>query len=135
MSFYKSPLLLFFIMFVLQSVSHAQSTKRNSILFYNIDDWAEVYINGKMVFKQVADAGHLANEVEFDLNPHIKNLKDPLVEIRLINGLCETCESGNGRTIEFEVFQNGESVDYIIEEGDSMGGDVVFTIQYEWGYI
>jgi len=36
---------------------------------------------------------------------------------------------------EFDVFQDGESVDYIIEEGDSMGGDVVFSITYELGYI
>ena len=109
--------------------------ERNSILFFTIDNWAEVYVNGKMVFKQDTEAGQLKEEVEFDLNPFINKLNDPLVEVKLINATCETCEGGNGWTIEFEVFQNGESVDYIIEEGDSLGGDVVFSIEYEWGYL
>ncbi|SMD37745.1 hypothetical protein SAMN04488029_3441 [Reichenbachiella faecimaris] len=126
---------IFFFGINTASQAQAQTDLKNSILFLAIDDWAEVYINGEMVFNKMASSGHLASEVEFDLNPFIKGKQDPIVEIRLINAVCATCEAGNGWIIEFEVFQNGESVDYIIEEGDSMGGDTVFTISYEWGYI
>ncbi|MEO9967481.1 MAG: hypothetical protein ABJF11_16910 [Reichenbachiella sp.] len=115
--------------------SFAEAPKRNSLLFLEIDDWVEVYVNGEMVFKQAASGGDLNEEIEFDLNPFIEGKIDPIVEIKLVNAQCHTCESGNGWKIEFEVFQEDESVDYIIEEGDSIGGSVVFTIQYEWGYI
>ncbi|MEP2026666.1 MAG: hypothetical protein ABJH98_09025 [Reichenbachiella sp.] len=113
----------------------AQTKLRNSILFYAIDDRIEVYVDGELVFEKLASAGNLVNEVEFDLNPHVSDKIDPIVEIRLINSTCTTCESGNGWLVEFEIFQEGNSVDYIIEEGDSLGGDTVYTISYEWGYI
>lgn len=116
-------------------VLYAEAPKRNSLLFLEIDDWVEVYVDGKMVYKKAASEGDLNEEAEFDLNPHIAGKVDPIIEIKLINATCHTCESGNGWKIEFEVFQEDESVDYIIEEGDSIGGSVVFTIEYEWGYI
>ncbi|WP_420582930.1 hypothetical protein [Reichenbachiella sp.] len=133
-SFYKFLLtLLFFTLGTLQL--KADAPKRNSIIFFEIDDWVEVFVDGKQVFKQAAAGGDLDEEIEFDLNPFIKGKIDPIVEIKLINALCHTCESGNGWRVEFEVYQDDESVDYIIEEGDSMGGNVVFTVEYEWGYI
>lgn len=88
-----------------------------------------------MVFKKEAYEGVLGEEVEFDLNPYIKNTEDPIVEVKLINAICNTCEITNGWKVEFEVFQDGESVDYISEEGDSIGGQEVFSIEFEWGYI
>lgn len=135
---YRNILLFFLIGVFLSSIASQASNQvqsKNSILFFSIDDWAEVYVDGKMVYKKIASSGHLEEAVEFDLNPFIQDKTDPIVEIRLINALCNTCNAGNGWIIEFEVFQNGESVDYIIEEGDSLGGDTVFTITYEWGYI
>lgn len=116
-------------------LSIAEAPKRNSLLFLEIDDWVEVYVDGEKVFKKAASGGDLVEEIEFDLNPYIQGKIDPVVEIRLINAVCHTCESGNGWKLEFEVFQEDESVDYIVEEGDSMGGNVVFTIEYDWGYI
>lgn len=132
--FCKSFLLIIFLLGSI-TFSKAQDQKRNSILFFEVDDWVEVHVNGKMVFRKAADGGNLGDEVNFDINPHIANLKNPIVEIKLFNAQCPTCESGNGWIIEFEVYQNGESVDYIIEEGDSLGGGEVFSIEYEWGYI
>ncbi|MEO9806653.1 MAG: hypothetical protein ABJF04_25555 [Reichenbachiella sp.] len=123
------------VLMALVHLSYAEAPKRNSLLFLEIDDWVEVYVDGKKVFTKAASGGDLNEEVEFDLNPHIAGKVDPIVEIKLINAKCHTCESGNGWKVEFEVFQEDESVDYIIEEGDSMGGNVVFTIEYEWGYI
>lgn len=130
----KTTMLTFIFVLASFSFSNAQP-KKNSILFHAIDNWVEVYVEGKMVFKQASDAGQLDGDVDFDLNPFIKDLRDPIVEIKLINATCSTCDTSNGWVIEFEVFQDGESVDYIIEEGDSMGGDVVWSIAYEWGYI
>lgn len=121
--------------FALAATVQAEAPKRNSLLFLEIDDWVEVYVDGVMVFKKAASGGDLNEEVDFDLNPYVEGKDAPIVEIRLINAECYTCEAGNGWKIEFEVFQNDESVDYIIEEGDSIGGSVVFTIEYEWGYI
>ncbi|MDW3209263.1 MAG: hypothetical protein ABJO02_10470 [Reichenbachiella sp.] len=131
---YKTALVIsFFTLGVLQL--RAEAPKRNSIIFFEVDDWVEVFVDGKKVFRQAAAEGDLDGEVEFDLNPFIQGKIDPIVEIRLTNANCHTCEAGNGWRVEFEVYQEDESVDYIIEEGDSMGGNVVFTIEYEWGYI
>lgn len=129
---YSTTLILFFVSFL---ALHAETPKRNSILFFEIDDWVEVYVDGKKVYAKAALEGDLGEPVDFNLNPFIEGKVDPLVEIKLINAKCPTCESGNGWTVEFEVFQDGESVDYIIEEGDSIGGSVVFSIEYDWGYI
>lgn len=128
-------LLTFCLLFSFESQASNRPEKKNSILFFSIDDWAEVYVNGEMVYKKMALSGQLEEQTEFDLNPFLKDKIDPVVEIKLINAICDTCNAGNGWIIEFEVFQNDESVDYIIEEGDSLGGDTVFTITYEWGYI
>ncbi|MDW3210413.1 MAG: hypothetical protein R8N23_11125 [Reichenbachiella sp.] len=130
----KTSALTFIFVLVSYCISNAQPAK-NAILFHSIDDWVEVFVNGELVFKQASDRGQLKQDINFDLNPFINNLVDPIVEIKLVNAMCSTCDTSNGWTIEFEVFQDGESVDYIIEEGDSMGGDVVWSITYEWGYI
>ena len=131
---YKIALAVSFLTLgVLQS--NAEAPKRNSIIFFEVDDWVDVYVDGKKVFRQAAAEGNLGEEVEFDLNPFIQGKIDPVVEIRLTNSKCHTCETGNGWKVEFEVYQEDESVDYIIEEGDSIGGSVVFTVEYDWGYI
>ncbi|SMD37736.1 hypothetical protein SAMN04488029_3436 [Reichenbachiella faecimaris] len=131
---YQRLLTVIVIMIAIVNISQAQP-KRNSILFFSIDNWVEVYVEGEMVFKKASDAGNLKQPVEFDLNPFIQGIEEPLVEIKLINAKCTTCDTSNGWIIEFEVFQDGESVDYMLEKGDSMGGDTVFTMIYEWGYI
>ncbi len=133
-SFFKTlPFLLVLTLF--STLLRAEAPKRNSILFLSIDDWVEVFVDGQRVFTKAAERGELGEEVDFDLNPFIQGKVDPVVEIKLTNAKCQTCDSANGWRVEFEVFQDDESVDYIIEEGDSMGGGVVFTIAYDWGYI
>jgi len=128
---------LIFIIAILSGtyLSVAQQPKRNSILFFEIDDWVEVYVDGEMVFKKEAFEGQLGEAAGLDLNPFLKNKIDPIVEVRLINAICHTCESGNGWLIEFEVIADGESVDYILEVGDSLGGQVVFSMEFEWEYL
>lgn len=106
--------------------------KKNAIIFMEIDDRADVYVDGKKVFSKATAYGTLGEEVEFDLNPFLVEGQDQTVEIRVVNHQCNSCSSNNWKVV-YEVFQDGESVDFLVEEGESKGEtQEVFSMVYDW---
>ncbi|UXX77804.1 hypothetical protein N7E81_10520 [Reichenbachiella carrageenanivorans] len=116
--------------------AEGNTLKRNSLLFFDLDDWVEIYVDGKKVGRKAAHYGQLHEEFEFDLNPYLIEGKDQIVEVKLFNSYCPSCD-GNEWRLGFEVFQDGESVDYVYEEGNEKADrpKMTFSIKYEWGYI
>lgn len=117
-------------------IACAYSTKRNSILFFDYDDWAEVYVDGQKVARISAKYQQQEEEIEVDLNPYLKNGDGHEVEIRVYNSSCKTCDRNEWK-VGFEVYQEGEAVDYIYELGDEKSDQVEmkYAIVYDWGYI
>lgn len=127
--------LVTFILLVSVFTSFASTPKRNSIIFFEIDDRAEVYVDGKKVYSKATSYGKLGEEVEFDLNPFLVEGKDQIVAVKLINYKCSWCKENDWK-IGFEIYQNDESVDYIYEEGMDKGETKeILSFTYYWGYI
>lgn len=124
----------FFVTSAFAPIAGDQSVtaEKNAIVFFKIDNQAQILVNGEVVY----DSGFIDEDpelnIEVDLNDFLVGDENNVV-IRLLNGKCPYCLS-NPWAINFEIYIDGESVDYIYEsgEGKTEGGEV-FTHVINWG--
>ncbi|UXP30909.1 hypothetical protein N6H18_11160 [Reichenbachiella agarivorans] len=87
-----------------------------SIIFFNLDNYALVYVDGEMVFDTRTSTTQTNHEVLLNLNMYIKNNKQEL-KVEGYNDKCEMCAE-NRWEIVYELYKNGESVDYVNKDSN-----------------
>ena len=131
----KIVLLSVFSLGILNTKLLAQNdTAKNAIVFNVIDNQALIYVNDELIF----DSGVMAKfdlQLDVDLNKYLSK-KNNVVKIVLNNELCDDCMS-NPWSISYEIYENGEMVDYIYESGEigkGLGGEV-YSESLDWGNL
>lgn len=106
----------------------------NGLFFRRIDNIVRVFVNDKMVFESEDFGGRENVKITFDLDPFISSDNDVL-RLELHNGECGDCDT-NWQILLYELFKNGEMVDYYHENRASMDkiGNV-WEIEYVWGEL
>ena len=90
-----------------------------SIIFYKLDDFAKIYINNSVVYN-TSDVGMAPKEeILLDLNPFLLTTNSEL-KVELYNAECPRGCNLNRWEIIYELFNDGESVEFVSENS---GGD------------
>ena len=82
---------------------------QNMIIFYNIDDFVSLEVNGKIIYKNDSNDNAPNIYKEVSLDNYLKKGSNKVV-IRLKNAGCEDCPD-NPWSLGFEIHQNGEYLD------------------------
>lgn len=87
------------------------------LVFYKLDDFAKIYIDGKLIVdtSESVEMGS-KEEVLVDLNNYLSEGKHQL-KVELHNGICTDCNA-NRWAIFYELFNDGESVEFVSEDTD-----------------
>ncbi|PIB34952.1 hypothetical protein BFP72_05865 [Reichenbachiella sp. 5M10] len=93
-----------------------------SMIFYKLDDYAIVYINDKEVFDSRDIGLRIKEDVLFDMQPFLNRGTNNL-KIEGYNGECSGCNQ-NRWGVTYEIFKDGESIDYRSEDSNDQHSDV-----------
>lgn len=105
---------------------------RNSFVFYKIDNQAQIFINDELAWDSGVIEGAPDLNMEVDINPFLTDGSNT-VTVKLLNTRCDQCLS-NHWAIQYDVYDNGEYMDFVYENGDDKAEVVeVFSQSYEWG--
>lgn len=102
-----------------------------SIMFYEIDDKAMIFVDGIMVYES-DEVGHIGTvEIEVDLSKYIKTGEEEIT-VEIINIYCAACTT-NYWSVAYEVMEGEESMDYQANKGHSTGSNkAVFSYSFYW---
>jgi len=122
---------LFCTLSSLAIASFGQKSKK-TIFFYEIDDMAKISVNGKKVY-QSENLGHLGEvKIEVDISKYIIT-GDEKITIELVNVKCADCTGSNPWGINFEIFEDGEEMDYQYGKGEGQENlKAVFSYSFYW---
>lgn len=109
------------------SVSAAE--KGYSIVFYNLDNYAKIYIDDELVINTQELTTKTDTEVLVDLSEHI-NKNSKIIKVEGYNDDCNSC-SFNPFEVIYEIFKDGEGIEYVSEDSNRKHAkDGLQTTQY-----
>lgn len=91
--------------------------KGYSIIFYHLDNYVLIYNNDVLVVdtrKLVPDT-ETTVDLLIDFNNLLKNVNRDQIRIEGYNSACDYCRENRWKIV-YEIFEDGESVDYVIKE-------------------
>ncbi|MEQ6120395.1 hypothetical protein [Reichenbachiella sp. MALMAid0571] len=104
------------------------------IVFYNIDNAVNLYVNDSLAFESGVIYGNPNLDLEFGLLRFLKKGKN-LIKIELLNGDCDNCEPTPWE-IRYELIQNEEVLEFVYESSQGQGeeGGLKFEKNHEVFY-
>lgn len=98
-----------------------------SLIFYKLDDFAKIYVGDSLV---------LDTSEKYGMNPDhdvLLNLDEILIDGRQLiieahNSGCTDCNSNKWEII-YEIFMNGESIDYVSEDSNGQPSELGLMIK------
>lgn len=105
---------------------------QNMIIFYNIDDYVTLEVNGQIIYQNDTNDNAPNIYKEVNLDKYLKKGSNKVV-IRLKNAGCSDCPD-NPWSLGFEIHQNGEYVDDFFRESkkkSQLGAEKIFW-EMDW---
>ncbi|UXX79552.1 hypothetical protein N7E81_00305 [Reichenbachiella carrageenanivorans] len=94
-----------------------------SIVFYKLDDFARIYIDDSLVYDTSEVYGMNPNkDILVDLNP-LLHADLSTLKVEAHNAACTDCNSNKWQII-YEIFQDGESIDYVSNDSNGEAADL-----------
>lgn len=102
-----------------------------SIIFYKLDDFAKIYAGDSLILDTSEKYGmNPDHDVLVSLGDVLLNGRQLFVEVH--NAGCTDCNSNKWQII-YEIFKDGESVDYVSEDSNGQPADLglMTTLEHE----
>lgn len=98
---------------------------------HRVDNQAKVYVNDSLIYTSVITAGDPVVDVKVNLDKYITQ-KNNTIKVDLINGLVEGKIGHDSHwQIYYELFKDGEPIDFALEESRSGEPGLMFSMTHE----
>lgn len=93
------------------------------LIFYKLDDFAKVYLDDSLIYDtQLVFGLAPKHDVMLDLNGALTT-GDHVLKVEAHNAACTDCNSNKWQII-YEIFQDGESIDYVSNDSKGQAADL-----------